>query len=42
MEVRMFFDQFLRRIESMELAEEPQLIESSFIHGVKNCRFATN
>ena len=35
MEVRVFFAQFLRRIESIELAGKPQLIKSSFIHGVK-------
>jgi len=35
MEIRIFFKQFLERIEMIELAGEPQLIKSSFIHGVK-------
>lgn len=36
MEVRIFFHQFLSRLESIELAGEPRLIKSSFIHGVKH------
>lgn len=35
MEVRVFFTNFLKRLESIELADEPKLIKSSFIHGVK-------
>ncbi len=36
MEVRVFFKQFLERLEMIELAGEPKLIKSSFIHGVKS------
>jgi len=36
MEVRIFFRQFLARLESIELAGTPKFIKSSFIHGVKS------
>ena len=36
MEVRIFFNEFLARVQSIELAGVPQLIKSSFIHGVKH------
>ena len=35
MEVRVFFNELLARVRSMKLAGKPQLIKSSFIHGVK-------
>ena len=36
LEIRIFFRQFLSRVETIELAGEPKLIKSSFIHGVKH------
>ncbi len=36
LEVRIFFEQLLPRLESIELADTPKLIKSSFIHGVKH------
>jgi len=36
MEMRIFFDQFLPRIEKLELAGEPKFLRASFVHGVKH------
>jgi cytochrome P450 len=36
MEMRIFFEQFLPRIESIELAGEPKFLRASFVHGVKH------
>jgi cytochrome P450 len=36
LEIRIFFRQLLSRLEMIELAGEPKLIKSSFIHGVKH------
>ncbi len=36
LEIRIFFRQLLSRLEMIELASEPRLIKSSFIHGVKH------
>jgi cytochrome P450 len=36
MELRIFYTQFLPRIESMELAGEPSFLRASFVHGVKH------
>ncbi len=36
MELRIFYTQFLPRIESIELAGEPKFLRASFVHGVKH------
>jgi cytochrome P450 len=36
MELRIFYAQFLPRIESIELAGEPSFLRASFVHGVKH------
>lgn len=36
MEMRIFFEQFLPRIEKIELAGEPKFLRASFVHGVKH------
>jgi hypothetical protein len=36
MEMRIFYAQFLPRIESIELAGEPDFLRASFVHGAKH------
>ncbi len=36
MELRIFYTQFLPRIESIELAGDPSFLRASFVHGVKH------
>lgn len=36
MEMRIFYSQFLPRIESIELAGEPSFLRASFVHGAKH------
>ena len=36
MELRIFYTQFLPRIEAIELAGEPDFLRASFVHGVKH------
>jgi len=36
MELRIFYTQFLPRIESIELAGDPKFLRASFVHGVKH------
>jgi cytochrome P450 len=36
MEMRIFFEQFLPRLEHMSLAGEPRFLRASFVHGVKH------
>ena len=36
LEMRIFFSQFIPRIEHMELASEPERLRASFVHGLKH------
>jgi len=36
MEMRIFFNQFVQRLEHIELAGEPDHLQASFVHGVKH------
>ncbi len=36
MEMRIFFEQLIPRIVSMELTDEPERLEASFVHGLKH------
>jgi cytochrome P450 len=36
MEMRIFFNQFLQRLDHVELAGEPDHLQASFVHGVKH------
>lgn len=38
MEMRIFFEQLIPRIKSIELVEEPERIRASFVHGIKHLR----
>jgi cytochrome P450 len=36
MEMRIFYEQFIPRLEYMQLASEPRFLRASFVHGVKH------
>ncbi|MCB1693386.1 MAG: cytochrome P450 [Pseudomonadales bacterium] len=38
MEMRLFFQQLIPRIETMELIEPPERLQASFVHGLKHLR----
>jgi cytochrome P450 len=36
LEMRIFFQQLIPRIESMEMIDQPQRLQASFVHGFKH------